>query len=287
MEHLHFLFYMLCLLGGLLSIAILVFAYIQKKNRLIRNYVFLLLSFSALLFSHTLGTYTFINLSVQQATYRGIRNAISIFSGTSVLFFQPYFFFGLFNIPFTKRIYLFFILLCLVYIIAYYFFVPISNIILFSVVIYCIILSIVKVNEMGISDKKQILKKYLIVSAVFIPLIIFDAFLPVFPEIEQHLPFGIMSFPAYYLTIGIMNIVYTFKYYNKINSSSPKAMNLDQYGVTKRECEVIQLLIEGRSYEDISNTLTISLSSVKTHVSNIYKKLEIKNKIELINIVKE
>lgn len=36
---------------------------------------------------------------------------------------------------------------------------------------------------MVVSDKKQIIKRYLIVSAAFIPLIIFDAFLPAFPEI--------------------------------------------------------------------------------------------------------
>jgi DNA-binding CsgD family transcriptional regulator len=59
---------------------------------------------------------------------------------------------------------------------------------------------------------------------------------------------------------------------------------LEKYKITAREKEIILLLINGNTYHDIEVLLSISLPTVKTHVSHIYKKLNIKNKIELVNL---
>jgi DNA-binding CsgD family transcriptional regulator len=285
MSHFAFLFYILCLVGGFFSIGILIFIYLQKRIKLILDYALLMLSFSALLLSHTLGTYGLINLSVPAPTYILIKKIIAIVSGASVFYCMPYFFFRLFGIPFTKKINWFFILLNAVNIACFFYIVTISNMILFSVVLYCIILSIVKVREMTNFEMKSILKKYLIISAAFVPLIVFDAFLHVFPALERSLPFGIMAFPAYYLTIGAINMLFSLKYYHRLQPPGPTKLNFGKWGITRREEEVIRLLIEGKSYEDIASALTISLSTVKTHTNNIYRKLNIKNKIELVNMV--
>jgi LuxR family maltose regulon positive regulatory protein len=53
-----------------------------------------------------------------------------------------------------------------------------------------------------------------------------------------------------------------------------------------REMEVLRLLAQGFSYEEIGRTLFISLSTVKKHTSNIYYKLKAGNKIQAINIAK-
>ncbi len=52
--------------------------------------------------------------------------------------------------------------------------------------------------------------------------------------------------------------------------------------LTEREKEIAQLLLKGKTYKQISETLFISLPTVKTHTSNLYKKLDVKNKHELI-----
>lgn len=53
--------------------------------------------------------------------------------------------------------------------------------------------------------------------------------------------------------------------------------------ISPREQEVMALLITGKSYQQIADELFISLPTVKTHVSNIYRKTEVRNKVELIN----
>ncbi len=58
-------------------------------------------------------------------------------------------------------------------------------------------------------------------------------------------------------------------------------------GITPREHEVILLLITGRTYKEIAAELFISLPTVKTHVSNIYSKAKVRNRLELSNLVKQ
>ena len=49
--------------------------------------------------------------------------------------------------------------------------------------------------------------------------------------------------------------------------------------LTKKEQEIAKLLKEGYTNSDISTMLDISLNNVKTHVKNIYKKLQVKDRI--------
>lgn len=45
-------------------------------------------------------------------------------------------------------------------------------------------------------------------------------------------------------------------------------------GLTERECEVLEFLADGQSYKEIARSLDMSPNTVKTHVSNLYRKLE-------------
>lgn len=52
--------------------------------------------------------------------------------------------------------------------------------------------------------------------------------------------------------------------------------------LSAREIEVLDLINSGLSNKDIAEKLFISLSTVKTHINNIYKILEVKNRREAI-----
>lgn len=57
--------------------------------------------------------------------------------------------------------------------------------------------------------------------------------------------------------------------------------------LSKRELEVFNLLITGKTNTQISEELYLSPHTIKTHSRNIYKKLNVANKIELIEKVSE
>lgn len=60
-------------------------------------------------------------------------------------------------------------------------------------------------------------------------------------------------------------------------------MNCKKYDLTPREIEIISLLMKGQPYKVIGTSLAISSKTVARHVANIFAKLDVNNKIELIN----
>lgn len=58
----------------------------------------------------------------------------------------------------------------------------------------------------------------------------------------------------------------------------------EQFGLTAREREILELLLEGRSRPYIRDTLYLSLSTVDTHIRHIYAKANVHNKQELIDL---
>ncbi len=53
--------------------------------------------------------------------------------------------------------------------------------------------------------------------------------------------------------------------------------------LSTREYEILELLVKGRLYKEISSTLGISQETVRKHVYNIYKKLHVNNRVEAYN----
>jgi len=63
--------------------------------------------------------------------------------------------------------------------------------------------------------------------------------------------------------------------------------NLQRLGISKREYEVLELMSAGRSNQEIAETLFVSISTVKTHVSNVLGKLEANRRTEAIARAKQ
>ncbi len=60
----------------------------------------------------------------------------------------------------------------------------------------------------------------------------------------------------------------------------PPTTEIDRFGLTPREAEVLELLAEGRTNRQIAETLFISESTAGVHVSNILGKLGVANRVE-------
>jgi two-component system, NarL family, response regulator LiaR len=55
--------------------------------------------------------------------------------------------------------------------------------------------------------------------------------------------------------------------------------------ITNREKEVLTFLSKGMTYKEIAEKMEVSSETVKKHLKNIYRKLNVQNKIGALNRV--
>jgi len=61
---------------------------------------------------------------------------------------------------------------------------------------------------------------------------------------------------------------------------------VNKLGISKRELEVLQLIAEGLSNQEIAGRLFVSLHTIKTHSSNLFEKMEVKRRTQAIEKAK-
>ncbi len=57
---------------------------------------------------------------------------------------------------------------------------------------------------------------------------------------------------------------------------------LERTGLSKRELEVLELMSEGLSNQEIASRLFVSLNTIKTHSSNVFDKLDVKRRTQAV-----
>ena len=61
---------------------------------------------------------------------------------------------------------------------------------------------------------------------------------------------------------------------------------IEKLGISRRELDVLNLMAGGLSNEEIAGKLFVSLSTVKTHSSNIFMKLDVKRRTQAVEKAK-
>lgn len=63
--------------------------------------------------------------------------------------------------------------------------------------------------------------------------------------------------------------------------------NLTKLDLTDREYEVLQLMGEGKSNQEIANALFLSIHTIKSHAANLYSKLGVKRRTQALQKARE
>jgi ATP/maltotriose-dependent transcriptional regulator MalT len=62
---------------------------------------------------------------------------------------------------------------------------------------------------------------------------------------------------------------------------------LARLGLSRRELEVLHLMAEGLSNQEIASRLFVSLNTIKTHSSKIFEKLDVRRRTAAIDKAKK
>ncbi len=95
-----------------------------------------------------------------------------------------------------------------------------------------------------------------------------------------------ISYAVFSVFVFVDLCTYFFKHYSQEIDISPKKEDLkNKFSLSDREYEVIELLAKGMSNQVISEKLHISVNTVKSHIKRIYSKLNITNRLQLVNLL--
>ncbi len=73
----------------------------------------------------------------------------------------------------------------------------------------------------------------------------------------------------------------------KLKTREEMGRLFSRHNISSREQEIISYILKGKSNKEIEDELYISLKTVKSHIYNIYQKIGVKNRLELINVLQK
>jgi len=83
-------------------------------------------------------------------------------------------------------------------------------------------------------------------------------------------------------TIVVEKVVYVNRNENFVLNTSL----ISRLELSKRELEILGLLAHGHSNQEIAAKLFVSLSTVKTHIQNLFEKLDVKRRMQAVEKAK-
>ena len=99
---------------------------------------------------------------------------------------------------------------------------------------------------------------------------------------QEQAPWGYLVKPFQDRTL-LSTITTAWNNYQRIQNSNAVRIEETLSILTKQEKNICRALIKGGSYQQIADELFISLNTLKYHVKNIYRKLSISGRAELIS----
>lgn len=62
---------------------------------------------------------------------------------------------------------------------------------------------------------------------------------------------------------------------------------IEQLGISKREYEVLELIAQGHTNQEVADKLFVSPNTIKTHLANLFAKLDVNRRTQAIQRAKE
>lgn len=302
MEDIQIAYYVLVILIGFAALAIAVFWAVKTKESDLRNFCILYALFTLVLVLLVLKQYLFFNVETYSARAWYLISGVFLIVEFAVIIAGIHFLLGVYEIRFRGAISLSFLLLMLVC--SVLIFSPMGSVLdvgartihlglgyQIASVGYFVSFTCMLALGYGLLrrvwglDKRDFMIGFLAFATVG-----YIETLTNFPRslrttlvtLSGDDSFLFSSIP--YALYGIFLINYFLHYYHPIPLALDELSETfrSKYGITDREREIILKVIQGKSNADIASELFISLATVKTHLHNIYTKIGVESRYDLL-----
>lgn len=280
---------------GIVSLSIAANIYVKTKAKVVQYYLYFYTPFTLVVVLNALHEYIDINVPAVQPYIRVSLGYFETVAMYVLMFTIPVFAHGICSVPYAKIKNAIFGGIAIITYIGYHFCVFIANsnevemvgsyisfTIFISVNIYVFLIGIYHYRKLEDDIRKKLTLKVVILIGVFLPGIIYDTF----PTIHSSIHF----FPILYCGFSVIFTHHLIKYYSHPPQVPRDTMSqekfFEKYDISPREREIVLLLLQGYSNNKIAETLCIALSTVKTHLRNIYPKFGVNSRYELLTLFK-
>ncbi len=158
-----------------------------------------------------------------------------------------------------------------------------QTLIALGVYVYCIITLWVNLKNIADPSARHIALAINIVSLSLIPLSILALFFEMVAD---------FSYPIYVFAFSLIIVVYDYIRFDLDrqeieNKPELSFESLSKYKISEREFTVVKLICEGLTNKEIAHELSISVNTVNNHVANIFSKMDVRSRIDLLKVLKE
>jgi DNA-binding CsgD family transcriptional regulator len=300
MKHLFFLYWISSLVTGFAALTLLVTIMIRERTGKPLPYTVLVSNFTLLIMVNIFASYHHTNIDGSIESLRMYLMAISILMSYTI-FTAPYFVLTLYAVPHMKRWITAFFLYASSGAAGHLLFFGAPWLMVFNAsipLLFLLLFVFIRNREPVIPGMKPFLSIMKVVLIVYIPFyLIIDLNFLVDMELfsvysdESPLYFGIL--PLFY---GFWSILYLFFEIRRgIFSVQTKEESGqtewfvstfgEEYGLSKREMEILRCIIDGASRKQTAEKLYIAEGTVKKHVQNIFEKTGCHSRLELMALV--
>jgi DNA-binding CsgD family transcriptional regulator len=154
---------------------------------------------------------------------------------------------------------------------------------LFAAMAYGVIVGIAHAKALGASGTQRYAVTLFVSALVFLPLLAADAFMGELP----FLPFN-LTLPVFLLLICLELALFAIFHLDRPPFAAGTRLTsycVDTLGLTAREKEIVEALLEASTNKEISDKLFISPKTVENHLVNIYKKAEVRSRAQLVSLI--
>lgn len=133
------------------------------------------------------------------------------------------------------------------------------------------------------------IRLFLVVSACFVPLFVLD----IAVSMRTTDPSGFAaildntSVPVYLIAVCVGSILVAYRFLNHpplLEEQSVTDTARHRFGLTDRECEVVEFVLEGYTLPDAARVMGISPKTAENHLYAAYKKTGVTNRIQLFQL---
>lgn len=289
MIHFALLVHIISLATGCAAFSIAGYFFFKSKKSVTLFYLLFLLSLICISCDFTITHYLTI-LGIQDM--KAGQNVISLIGYILCIITIPPFAHYLIGVKYTNQKKIFFSMISglaifstvLLLILQHYLLIRfVLTSIMLGIISYAILFIIFSRHKIGNRHLQRSLRPFFITISIYLPILVLDTFWGELP----FLPYK-MALPLFFLAFNDVGIFFIFSYLKQpvyVKNREVTEYFIHSFGITNRECEIIQSLATGKSNNEISEELFISVRTVENHLSKIYSKTGAKNRVQLLTLL--